>query len=174
MSFDAEVRFWNYVQVKKTSTENYVKEKFRLFLLWRLSKKYYHETKRLFEFPNSQSADAFLAKWQNGDFDVPSARGTIFSRPPALCIDPNLFLFNFFFSLKRGLRKQCVQKKLNSWFSDRVTSGDYPTFEEILTKATELEEQRKSEKRERKLVRRQLLASMQQDLIDNICLNFGN
>ena len=174
MSFDAEVRFWNYVQVKKTSTENYVKEKFRLFLLWCLSKKYYHETKRLFKFKNSQSADAFLAKWQNGDFNVPSARGTIFSRPPSLCIDLNLFSQDFFFILKRGLRKKCVQKKLDSWFwGYRATSGNNPTIEEVLTKATELEEQRKSEKRERKLVRQQL-TPMQRHLIVNIRRHYGN
>ena len=173
MSLDAEVRFWNYVQVKKTSTEKYVKEKFRLFLLWRLSWDC-PETKRLFKFQNSQSADAFLAKWQNGDFNVPSARGTIFSRPPSLCIDLNRFSQNFFFILKRGLRKKCVQKKLDSWFWDyRATSGNNPTIEEVLTKATELEEQRKSEKRERKLVRQQL-TPMQQHLIDNIRRHYGN
>ena len=171
MTYNPKKRFEKYHQVKKVSTEVYVKEKFRLFVLWRLTSEYYHETKRLFNFPNRKSADAFFAKWQNGDFDVPSARGTIFSKPPATLIDPNLFSVIFFISLKDGLRKKCVQQKLSSWFTDLV---GFPTFEETMTKAAELEEQRKSEKRERKLVRQQLIASMQQHLIDNIRLNFGN
>ena len=169
---NSEKRFEAYHQVKKISTEAYVKEKFRLFVLWRLTSD--HSTKRCFNFPNSETADAFLAKWLNGDFNVPRARGTIFSKPPGLCIDQNRFIWNFFFSLKRGLRKECVQAKLYDWFSDRVSAADNVTFQDMCDQVIELEKQRKSEKKERKRLKQLLLTSMQQHLIDNIRLHLGN
>ena len=138
-------RCMNFEQKKGVSMDEYVKEKYRLWLLWKATE--LHQM-RHFRFPNADAADFFFQKWQNGDFNTPEYVGTIFASAPALSVDhsPGGPLSTFCSLVKGGMRHESERQSFVSWSRARHESGDLPTLDEIFHTALELEEARQLEK----------------------------
>ena len=140
----------NYKQRKGVSMDEYIREKYRLWLLWKATE--LHEMCH-FRFQNEEAADCFFQKWQNGDFNTPEYRGTIFASAPARSVDhsPRPAISNFCSLLNSGMRNKSVRNSFVLWARPRYDSDNLPTLDEIFQISLELEEARQLQKEMSKL-----------------------